>query len=339
MQLTYIPYTLQLKNVFTLAGSSRTETPAVLTEIRYEDLVGYGEASLPPYLSENQKSVAKFLEQIDLTRFSNPSNIEEIMQYVESIAPGNTAAKASVDMALHDLFGKINNKPCYEIWNLNPEKAPGTSFTIGIDTPENVRKKAEETAERYPFLKIKLGRNTDKLMIESIRSVTDKPIYVDVNQGWTDKHFALDMLHWCKDQNVLFAEQPMPVHRKDDTAWLSAHSPIPIIADESFQRLEDLDSVKNIFSGINIKLMKCTGLNEARKIIEQARKINLKIMLGCMTETSCAISAAAQIASSADFVDLDGNLLISNDCFKGTEIADGKVIPSRLPGIGVRKYR
>ncbi|MCL1943989.1 MAG: dipeptide epimerase [Candidatus Azobacteroides sp.] len=336
MQLVCYPYTLQLKNVFTLANSSRTVTPVILTEIHHGDFTGYGEASLPPYLGETQESVMKFLQRIDLSGFSSTTLIGEIMRYVDGIDVGNTAAKASVDIAIHDLAGKIKGKPCYELWGLNPEEAPATSFTIGIDSPEAVRKKAEE-ASAYSMIKVKLGKETDKMMIETIRSVTDKPICVDVNQGWTDKYFALDMLHWCKSQNVVFVEQPMPAEQCHDMAWLTAHSPIPTIADESFQRIGDLAAVKDVFSGINIKLMKCTGLNEAVKIIDRAKKMNLKIMLGCMTETSCAISAASQIASSADYIDLDGNLLITNDCFKGAKVQSGKVIPAALPGIGVIK--
>lgn len=336
MQLICYTYTLQLKNTFTLATSSRNSTPIVLTEIHFDNLTGYGEASLPPYLGETQDSVIRFLRQIDLSRFKDPTRIDEIMTYIDSIAPGNTAAKASVDIALHDLIGKIQNEPCFKMWGLDPENTPPTSFTVGIDTPETVRKKTEE-ASIYSAIKVKLGRDTDQLMIQTIRRVTDKPIYADVNQGWTDKYFALDMLHWCKEQNVVLVEQPMPVNQSDDIGWLTAHSPIPVFADESFQRLSDLESVKNSFSGINIKLMKCTGLNEARKIIEKAGEAGLKIMIGCMTETSCAISAASQIASLADFIDLDGNLLITNDCFTGSKVIDGKVMPTEAPGIGINK--
>ncbi len=336
MKLHYYPYTLQLKNVFTLARSSRSTTPIVLTEIHYKDLIGYGEASLPPYLGETQESVIQFLSKIDLNRFSSPLQIPEIMQYLDEIAPKNTAAKASIDIALHDLAGKINGLPCYKMWNLNPQNSPGTSFTIGIDSINLIKEKTIEAA-KYPFIKVKLGRDTDKAIIKAVREVTDKPVCADVNQGWTDKHAALDMLHWCNEQNVVFVEQPMPVNQLDNTAWLTMHSPIPIFADESFQRLSDLDKIKDAFSGINIKLMKCSGLHEAREIIKQAKEMNLQVMLGCMTETSCAISAASQIASLTDFIDLDGNLLISNDCFTGSQIVNGKVIPTQLPGIGINK--
>lgn len=336
MKLLFYPYTLKLKQTFTLAGSSRSSTPIVLTEIHHEGHVGYGEASLPPYLKETQESVIDFLKKIDFSKYSSSFDLQELVSYISTVSPGNYAAKASIEIALHDLAGKLAGKPCYEIWGLDPQLSPPTSFTIGIDTPEIVSKKAKEAAE-FSLIKVKLGKDTDKQLIQAIRSVTDKPICADVNQGWTDKQKALDMLHWCKEQNVLFVEQPMPVSQTDDMAWLTQHSPIPTFADESFQNSIDFDNVKGVFSGINIKLMKCGGLSEARKCISEARKSNLKVMIGCMTETSCAISAAAQLAPLADFVDLDGNLLIANDCFSGAKLKNGKVIPTDLPGIGVQK--
>jgi len=188
-------------------------------------------------------------------------------------------------------------------------------------------------------LKIKLGMDevTDKMLINTVRSVTDKPIRVDANQGWKDKHYALKMIEWLADKNVEFIEQPMPKHNLDDMAWLTEQSPLPTIADESCQRLEDITRLKGVFTGINIKLMKCTGMREANKMITLARACDLKLMVGCMTETSCAISAAAQLSPQMDFADLDGNLLISNDQFVGAKLLDGRVVLNNEPGIGVRK--
>lgn len=192
MKLTFRPYDLQLRHVFTIANNSRTTTPVMLTEIEYEGLVGYGEASMPPYLGETQKTAAEFLSKVDLSQFSNPFLMEDIIAYVDGIAKGNYAAKASVDIALHDLIGKIVKQPWHKLWGLNPAKTPNTSFTIGIDTPEVVKQKVAE-AEIYKVLKVKLGRDNDKEMIKTIRSVSKTPICVDVNQGWTDKQMALDM--------------------------------------------------------------------------------------------------------------------------------------------------
>ncbi len=336
LKLTFRPYNLQLKHVFTIASNSRTFTPVMLTELEYEGVKGYGEASMPPYLGETQESAANFLSKLKLGQFSNPFLIDDILEYVDSVDKANYAAKASVDIALHDLVGKLIKQPWYKLWGLNPEKTPNTSFTIGIDTPEVVRQKVEE-ASPYKILKVKLGRHTDKEMIETIRSVTDKPLCVDVNQGWKDKNFALDMIHWLKDKGVVFIEQPMPKTDLDDIAWLSQNSPLPIIADEALQTVKDVLPLKDIYTGINIKLMKCGGMRAAHKMITLARAANMKVMLGCMTETSCGISAASQLAPLVDWADLDGNLLISNDIFEGVKIIDGKIIISEHNGIGAIK--
>ena len=336
LKLSYKPYTLELKHVFTIATNSRTTTPVVLTEVEYDGVIGYGEASLPPYLGESHQTVADFLSKVDLSKYDNAFDLENILIDIDKIATGNTAAKASIDIALHDLVGKLLNQPWYNVWGFDKTKTPYTSFTIGIDTPDVVRVKVKE-AEEYKILKVKLGRDTDKEMIETIRSVSDTPLTVDVNQGWTDKNLALEMIHWLKEKNVLFVEQPMPKTQIDDMAWLTEKSPLPTIGDESVQRLEDVIKAHGVFSGINIKLMKCTGMREAHKMILMARALGMKVMLGCMTETSCAISAASHLSPMVDWADLDGALLIKNDVFDGTKILDGKVTLMDRPGIGVKK--
>lgn len=335
LSLRFKPFELQLKYPFNLASSSRTTTPVLLTELEFDGVVGYGEASMPPYLGESHESVTRFLQQLDLGQFQDPFQLEEILAYVDGCAEGNTAAKASVDIALHDLLGKLQGEACYASWKLRAADAPETSFTIGIDDESIVRQKVTEAAA-YKILKIKLGRSNDKEMIQVVRSMTDVPISVDANQGWTDRIAALEMTCWLKEQGVLFVEQPMAKDDLDSTAWLTENSPLPIIADESIQRLSDLEKLKGVFSGVNIKLMKCSGLNEARKLIDRARALDMKVMIGCMTETSCAVSAAAQLSPLVDWADLDGNLLITNDPFEGVRVEDGKIKLPADPGIGVR---
>lgn len=337
MKLSFKPYDLQLRHVFTIANSSRTTTPVVLTEITYDGITGYGEASLPPYLGETQASVIEFLKKVDLEQFSSPFELDDILTYIDKITENNTAAKASIDIALHDLVGKIMNQPWYKIWGLDKEKTPSTTFTIGIDTDEVVKQKTREAAPLYNILKVKLGRENDKQMIEAIRTVTDKPIAVDANQGWKDKHYALDMINWLKEKGIVMIEQPMPKYNLEDAAWITERSSLPIFADESFQRLQDVLRLKGAFTGVNIKLMKCTGMREAWKIQTVARAANMKVMIGCMTETSCAISAATQLSPAVDWADLDGNLLISNDCFKGVTVINGKLHLDDKPGIGIEK--
>lgn len=332
--LRFRPYTLEMRHVFTVASFSRTTTPVVLTELEYDGLVGYGEASMPPYLGESQDSVTRFLNKVDLTGFSSPFETEEILTYIDRLEEKNTAAKAALDIALHDLLGKIMQQPFYKIWGLNPDQIPPTSYTIGIDTEEMIRTKVKE-AEQFKILKVKLGLDTDKMIIDTIRSVTDVPLCADVNQGWKNKEEALEMAHWLKERNVVFLEQPMPKEMIDENAWLTAHSPIPTIADEGCQRLTDIPKLQGVYTGINIKLMKCTGMREAKRMAELAHALDMKVMLGCMTETSCAISAAAHLAPLVDWADLDGALLIGNDIYDGMTVIDGQCILPDRSGIGV----
>jgi L-alanine-DL-glutamate epimerase-like enolase superfamily enzyme len=336
MKFSFKPYTLELKHVFTVATNTRKTTPVMLTEIEYDGIIGYGEASMPPYLGESHETVNAFLSKVDLTKYSNPFDLEDILADIDKIAPGNCAAKASVDIALHDLVGKMLNQPWYNIWGFNKEKTPNTTFTIGIDTADVVREKVKE-ADQFKLLKVKLGRDNDKEMIETIRSVTDRPLTVDVNQGWKDKEKALDMINWLSTKGIVFVEQPMPKENRDDHAWLTERSPLPIVGDEAVQRLEDVKKAHGAYSGINIKLMKCTGMREAHKMVVLARSLGMKILLGCMTETSCAISAASHLSPMVDWADLDGALLISNDVFDGTKVVNGKVTLTDKPGIGITK--
>ena len=310
LKLSFFPYELKLRHAFNLAKSSRTVTPDVQVQIEYDGITGYGEASMPPYLGESVESVTKFLGSLDLAQFTDPFRIDDILDYVDNVAPKNPAAKASVDIALHDLLGKIMNQPWYKIWGLSPEKAPCTSFTIGIDKADVVRQKVQEAAP-YKILKVKMGLDNDK-------------------------EEALRMIDWLAERNCLFVEQPLPKEKFEETAWLRDRSPLPIIADEAFQRIGDIPRLQQAYDGINIKLMKSTGLHEAYKMAIIARSLGMKVMVGCMTETSCGISAAAQIAPLVDWADLDGNLLIANDRFEGMKIVDGKITLSQYPGIGAK---
>lgn len=334
-KLSFEPYELSLRHTFTVASYSRTTTPDVQLKLEYDGFTGHGEASMPPYLGHTVQSVCDFLSRVDLSGFRDPFCIEDILDYVDSLSPGDAPAKAAIDIALHDLVGQLMGQPLHRIFGMNPAKAPATSFTIGIDSPEVVREKTLEAVGKYRILKVKVGLDSDREMVRTIRSVTGLPLVVDANQGWKDREQALDMLFWLHEQGVQMAEQPMPADRLDDIAWLSERSPVPIFADESIQRLSDVQRIKGAFNGINIKLMKCTGLNEARKMISYARAEGMKVMMGCMTETSCAVSAAAQLSPAVDFADLDGNLLIANDPFEGVLVEDGLLRLNDRPGLGL----
>lgn len=338
MQLRFLPHTLYFKHPFIIAHGMRTSTPVVFTEVELDGIIGYGEASMPPYLGESHETAIAFLEKAKhvLLNHSSLNDMHGILGEIDIIDKNNTAAKAAIDIALHDLLGKIKNKPCYSIFGLNKQDAPFTFYTIGIDKPEILIRKVKE-AEDYNILKIKLGSDNDKEIIDTIRQVTDKPIAVDVNQGWKQKEYALDMIEWLSKRNVLFVEQPLPKNKLDDIAWLTERSTLDIIADEDVQRYDDIDKLKGIYKGVNIKLMKCTGMHEAYKMMLKARELNMKILIGCMSETSCAVSAAAQLSPLCDWADLDGPLLIKNNCFEGVNLDSGKIELSDFPGIGVVK--
>ncbi len=337
MHLTFEPYELKLKHVFTVSSFSRSTTPDVQVRIDYDGYTGYGEASMPPYLGQTVESVCSFLKKVDLEQFPDPFCIDDILNYIDSLSVGDSAAKAAVDIALHDLAGKIIGAPWHRMLGLNPEKTPNTTYTIGIDTDEMVKLKTREVAGQFKILKVKLGTPRDREMIRAIREVSDLPIAVDVNQGWKNKKKALDEIFWLKEQGIVMVEQPMPKEMLDANAWLTERSPLPTFADEAIQRLKDIPAIKGAYTGINLKLMKCTGMREAWKMMNYARAEGMKVMIGCMTETSCAIAAAAQLSPAVDFADLDGNLLITNDIFRGTTVVDGKITLNQLPGIGIEK--
>ncbi|PJJ80478.1 dipeptide epimerase [Mucilaginibacter auburnensis] len=335
MKLSYRPFDLLLKHSFTISGHSRVSTPLMLVEIEHEGFTGYGEASMVPYLGESIQSATAYLDKIDITKFKHPFNFPEIHQYLDSVSIGNTAIKAAVDIALHDLHGKLTNTPCWQLVKSNPVLMPPTSFTIGIDTPVTMREKATE-ATGFEVIKVKLGSPDDKLAISAIRSVTDVPLYVDVNQGWTDRAEAIEMIWWLFEQGVVLIEQPMPKHDVEGNAWLTAQSPIPIIGDEAVQRLTDVETAIDVYHGINIKLMKCTGMFEAKQMIDKARECGLKILIGCMSETSCATLAAAALAPQCDWADIDGPFLTTNNPFAMPPFYNGKYILGDDAGLGLK---
>lgn len=335
MQLTHQTYNLTLKHTFTIAKHSRTSTPLMLVQLHHQGFTGYSEASMVPYMGESHESAVAFLKKVDVRRFTYPLSFDEVSTYLDDLAPGNAAIKAAIDIALHDLEGKILNKPCWKLLGSDPSKMPVTSYTIGIDTREVIIQKVKE-ATGCKVIKVKLGRDSDRELIQTIRSVTNVPLYVDANQGWTDRKQSLDMIYWLQQQGVVLIEQPMSKADLDGNAWLTQHSPIPIIGDEAVQRLADVDQAKGVYHGINIKLMKCAGMHEARQMIKAARASGLKILIGCMSETSCATLAAAALAPQCDWVDLDGPLLTTNNPYADPEIRDGRWTLTDQPGLGLK---
>ncbi|WP_345950276.1 dipeptide epimerase [Mucilaginibacter sp. PAMB04274] len=335
MKLTFKPFELQLKHRFTISKFSRTSTPIMLLQLEHEGYTGYGEASMVPYMGESIETAVSFLQKVDVNQLKFPFNYAEIIPYLDSIAPGNPAVKAAIDMALHDLEGKLLDKPSWQLLGSNAALMPVTSYTIGIDSPDIFAKKVQEAAG-YKAIKVKLGSSDDKQLIDIVRSITDVPLYVDANQGWTDREQSLDLVHWLHEQGVQLIEQPMPKTDPDSNAWLTERSPIPILGDEAVQRLPDVNKAHGVYHGINIKLMKSAGVYEAKQMIDKARQLDMKILIGCMSETSCATLAAAALAPQCDWADLDGPLLTSNNPFAMPEFEEGKWLLNEDAGLGLR---
>lgn len=336
MHIAFKRYDLRLKHTFTIARGARDFSPVVILELEHDGIVGYGEAAPSARYGESVDSVAAFLSSVDLARFADPFRLESILSYVDGLADGNTSAKAAIDLALHDWIGKKLGVPLYKYWGLDKSRTPVTSFTIGIDTPQVIEEKVRE-AEAYPVLKVKLGGTNDEEIIRAIRTITKKTLRVDANEGWSNRELAVERIKWLEQEGVEFVEQPMPASDLAGTAWVRERVNLPLIADENSLRLHDVPRLQGVFDGINIKLMKCTGLREANHMLNTARACGLKVMMGCMIESSVGISAGAQLSPLIDYADLDGNVLITNDPFDGVRSLDGRLLLSDRPGIGAEK--
>ncbi len=326
---------LFLRHTWTISRNSSDYKDNIFVKIEKDGVAGYGEAAPNVRYGEDAekttariKSVQGVLEKANLWHF-----VDMKQTIFESITDQN-CARCALDIAIMDWVGKSLQIPLYQLWGLDKSKTPVTSFSIGIDTPEVVRQKVLE-AELYPVLKIKVGRDNDAEIMDAVRSVTDKPVRVDANEGWKTKEIALEKIKWLESMGVEFVEQPMPSEMIDETRWLRERVDIPIIADEAVKTVADIPKLAQAYDGINIKLMKAGGLQEAMRMIHLARSLDMKIMLGCMIESSIAISAAAQLSPLVDWADLDGNLLLKEDPFRGAEVKNGKLILNDEPGLGV----
>lgn len=321
---------LQLNHPFKI---SRRATDAYREVISVEIDGGIGEAAPAKFYGETVQTVETALENLSSAFGGNLDEIQDVMAGIESTLSGNYAAKSAIDMALHDRLGKKLGVPLYKLWGLNPQKTPCTSFTIGLDEPSVMAEKALQ-AEAYPILKVKLGTSCDIEILQTLRNVTDKPIYVDANTAWTPKE-AIEKIRQLAQYGVELIEQPT---KPDDIAGLKyvrEYSELPIIADESAKRASDIPALAEAVDGINIKLVKCGGILEALRMIHVARAHGLLVMLGCMIESSLGITAASHLTPLVDYADLDGNLLILNDPYIGVTLDKGKLILPDRPGIGV----
>ncbi|MDJ0837216.1 MAG: dipeptide epimerase [Acidobacteriota bacterium] len=334
MKCSIFDHRIDLKHTFTIANRSSDWRPNLSVRLEYEGIRGYGLAAPNPRYGETPESCRAALEAMCGQLEGDPRAYEPMIRKMLASHPGEYAAKAALDMAIMDLAGKLLGAPLYRMWGLDPAAMPPTSFTIGIDTPEKVAQRAAE-ARGFRVLKIKLGSGDDQAIIRAIRTVTDVPVRVDANEGWTDRETALREIEQLAKQGIELVEQPMPAAQVEDMIWLKARSPLPLIADEAFTAVGDLITIGEAYHGVNLKLMKCGGTLIARDAIAMARSLGLKIMLGCMVESALGIAAAAHLGPLADFPDLDGNLLISNDPYSAHPVSDGRIRLLDAPGLGV----
>ncbi len=335
LKLSYEIIQLNLKDTWTIARDSIKFKQNVIVRLEKDDVVGYGEAAPNTRYGETAESSIEIIEKaVSMFKECDPWNYFDIGFKIQQLDCQQTAAKAALDIALFDWITKSLGLPLYRYFGLDKTKTPVSTFSIGIDTPDMIRKKVKK-ADRFPLLKIKLGTNNDEEIIHAVRSVTDKPLRIDANEGWDNKELALDKINWLITQGVELIEQPMPADMLEETFWLRERVDIPIFADESVKTCSDIPKLVGVFDGINIKLMKAGGLQEALRMIWSAKMFGMKIMLGCMVESSVAISAAANISPLVDFADLDGNMIISDDPFDGAYLNKGNIVLNDLPGIGV----
>jgi L-alanine-DL-glutamate epimerase-like enolase superfamily enzyme len=327
---------LRTKHPFIIARGGQSDYRTAWVRLADQDgHEGWGEAAPSKFYGETADSVAAALKFYGSALPEDPFNLEDAEGRWATMLRGNAAARAALSAALHDLVGKRLGVPLYRLWGLDPCKAPKSTFTIGLDTPERIKAKVRE-AEQFPILKVKLGTDRDLEILRAIREATDKEIRVDANCGWTVKG-AIRMLPLLSEFGVTVLEQPLPPDDLDGLAVITAQSDIPVIADESCKTVTDIPPLVGKIDGINIKLAKCGGLREALRMIAVARAHGLMVMVGCMIESSLGITAAAHFTPLVDLVDLDGAALLANDPFVGAHIDGGQVTLPSAPGLGVRR--
>ena len=322
---------LSLRHTFRIARGASDVRRNVIVEIEHEGRVGLGEAAPILRYGEDQDSTFRAATEMG-GRLGDPRAFAH--SAARAAVPGQASAEAAIDIALHDLAGQRMGVPLHAMLGLDPRVGPPSSFTIGLDAPEVVARKVREASD-YEVLKVKMGSEDDREVLTAVRDVTDRTVRVDANEGWTLES-ARERLPWLARMGVEFIEQPLPAAQLEETRALRRESPLPFFADESVHRAEDIPRLAGAFDGINIKLMKCGGIGEALRMIAVARAHGMQVMLGCMIESSIAITAAAHLLPLVDAADLDGSVLIANDPYEGAVMTAGRLVLPDAPGLGVR---
>src|SRR6266550_2333023 len=328
--------TLKTKHPFVIARGGDDDTRVVWVRLMDGDgMEGWGEADPSRYYGETADTVLATLRRLEPHLPTDPFDLDAAEAKFAQLCPKHGAARAALSAALHDLVGKRLDQPVWRLWGLDPARAPRSSFTIGLDTPDKMRQKVLE-ASSYPILKIKLGTDRDEAILKTVRDATDKPLRVDANAGWTRER-ALHMLPVLKEYGVEFVEQPLPPDDLEGLAAVRRRGILPVVVDESCIVAADIPRLSGAADGINIKLAKCGSLREALRMIATARAHGMLVMVGCMIETSLGITAAAHFTPLVDAADLDGAALTANDPFVGATIDGGQIRLPTGPGLGVRR--
>ena len=327
-------FDLILRRTWAIARGASDVKRNVLARLTFDGVEGLGEGAPNARYGEDAQTVAAALVLRARGIGADPAGYGAVIDRLEDLLPGNHAAKAAVDIALHDWMARREKVPLYRKLGADPARAPLTSFSIGIDAPAVMQQKVREAAD-FKILKIKLGLKRDREILEAVREVTDKPLYVDVNEGWKDRAQAVEMIKWMEGQGVVLVEQPLPADDLDGARFVRDRVDMPIVADEACITLADIPRIADAYDGINVKLQKAGGLRMARRMIDKARELKMRVMLGCMIETSIGITAAAHLSPLVDHADLDGNLLIANDPFRGVTVRQGRLVLPDRPGLGV----
>ena len=333
MKVKYKTVNLPFRHPFRISKGVKTEQPSFLVELEFMGLRGYGEAPAISYYNIPVEQMAADLEQkkifVEKFAFADP---ERYWHYLHHLFPRNAFLVCALDMAGWDLYGKLKRKQLRELWNLDITRAPLTDYTIGIDSIENMISKLHE--KPWPIYKVKVGVEGDIEMVAALRKHTNAVLRVDANAGWTLEQ-ALQKIPLLKDLGVELVEQPLAKYDWEGMKVLYERSPLPLFADEACVFESDVEKCQGHFHGINIKLTKCSGITPARRMITQARALNMQVMVGCMNESSVGTAAIAQLAPLLDHVDMDGPLLLSEDIASGVQFDNGKIIYTNKPGIGI----